>query len=351
MTSNMAPTAMPSTTAPTMSPTSGTTIITTTELDPPSWLSGINIDLFFVFIFVVLTIRSWIDKKRRGGAGNDTNNINGRSNFAYNGNNFTYNENSDDNNENSIQKLSPQDWIQLYNKTFDSNGNRITLKSEHVVRTSKEKQGKDDDVYDVFDDIELGGYGNNDGNDNGNELDQSSVHLNLDTSESDSSRLSFRRLSSFSNPQQIGGNNSKSKISGTCIICFEDFEPGDEVVWTGGGSNNNENENNNHCKHVFHQECMVQYLASNSHRRFTKKNVKTIENPCPTCRQNFCTVSEDDLAEAIKNKSLDTTRNRNDANAVLDVPEPTETPAPLHVPEGMEASPATTFNTSTDQAV
>jgi len=333
MASNIEPTSAPiSSTFPTMSPT--------TELPYPS--SWIRFDVLFFLLFVTFTFRSWLAKIDREAIENNAHN--------YNGNNVNHNENSDDNNENSIQKLSTQDWIQLYNKTFDSNGNRITLTSEHIVRTSKEKQGKDDDVYDVFDDIELGGYGNDNNNNNkGNKLNQSSVHLSLDTSESDSFRLSFRRLSSFSNSQQSSGNNNKSKISGTCIICFEDFEPGDEVVWAGGDCNNN-NENNDHCKHVFHQECIAQYLASNSHRRFKNKNEKTIENPCPTCRQNFCTVSEDDLAEAIKNKALDIAMNRNDADANAGAVEPTETP-PLPVSEGLEASPATAFNTATDQAV
>mmetsp|Transcript_12840 Transcript_12840/g.30018 ORF Transcript_12840/g.30018 Transcript_12840/m.30018 type:complete len:84 (+) Transcript_12840:318-569(+) len=71
---------------------------------------------------------------------------------------------------------------------------------------------------------------------------------------------------------------------------------------------------NNRCKHVYHHECMVQYLASNSHRRFTKRNERfsatDIKSPCPTCRRNFCTITEDHLAEALSNVSL----NRNSTN-------------------------------------
>lgn len=302
---NEAPTMMPSTsTSPTMSltmyPTSyssggimGTESPSSSPTESQSfrsryWVLGMQLELFFGFVFLLMLLRTWIDKKRgegSGGGGNGTNSGESSENEGI---------------ATQIKKLTTEDWIQLYNKTFDSNGNTTTLTSENIVGHSKD-----------FVDIELGGQGNAadgdgekkytggaDGND-----DSSSLYLSLDTNNLTSSRKSLVRLSPAED----------TKISGTCIICFDEFVAGDEVVWAEGrkapkhdGDDAEQNRNHHDCKHVFHKDCMVRYLASNSHRRFKKsaafEGAEGIENPCPTCRQPFCTLSDEDLEMAIQTK-------------------------------------------------
>jgi cellulose synthase/poly-beta-1,6-N-acetylglucosamine synthase-like glycosyltransferase len=93
---------------------------------------------------------------------------------------------------------------------------------------------------------------------------------------------------------------TKTKIPGTCIICFEDFCAGETVVHS---------DNPDICKHVFHEDCMVRYLASHSQRtkvggstdgnRNNNSNNRYAHTPCPTCRQPFCQVSHEDLIIAV----------------------------------------------------
>ncbi|OEU23400.1 hypothetical protein FRACYDRAFT_233573 [Fragilariopsis cylindrus CCMP1102] len=114
---------------------------------------------------------------------------------------------------------------------------------------------------------------------------------------------------------------------GSCIICLEDFAVDDVIVWS--------SENNNDCPHVYHEECMIDYLTtkrrpektittSNStntngedateteteHSDYTNNTNDTStnssdggsasgSNPCPTCRRNFCSITLDDFTNAI----------------------------------------------------
>lgn len=57
-----------------------------------------------------------------------------------------------------------------------------------------------------------------------------------------------------------------------CTICFEPYEIEEYVVWSA----------NEECKHVFHRDCLVDYLCK----------VKSRETPCPCCRQSFCNLPD-----------------------------------------------------------
>ena len=64
-----------------------------------------------------------------------------------------------------------------------------------------------------------------------------------------------------------------------CVICFCEYQPGDVLVWS---------SNRSSCRHVYHQECLLDYFltkgrggADDGHN-----SVKTIP-PCPMCRQAF----------------------------------------------------------------
>mmetsp|Transcript_18881 Transcript_18881/g.38865 ORF Transcript_18881/g.38865 Transcript_18881/m.38865 type:complete len:391 (+) Transcript_18881:1-1173(+) len=107
------------------------------------------------------------------------------------------------------------------------------------------------------------------------------------------------------------GDNSDAdppitRVSGTCIICFETFKVGETVVWSNDTTK---------CRHVFHEDCMVRFLATHSKR--TKRRMSSdseglgsaisysyAENPCPICRRTFCTVKHDDLVMAVLLKSV-----------------------------------------------
>lgn len=53
-------------------------------------------------------------------------------------------------------------------------------------------------------------------------------------------------------------------VEALCIICFKDYEVGEQVVWSSGES----------CRHVYHHDCMLKWLS-------TGKRI------CPVCRQDF----------------------------------------------------------------
>ena len=53
-----------------------------------------------------------------------------------------------------------------------------------------------------------------------------------------------------------------------CAICLEHYEEGDEICWS----------HNRHCDHVFHQECIVEWLGHH--------------NECPICRQDFLSLED-----------------------------------------------------------
>ena len=80
-------------------------------------------------------------------------------------------------------------------------------------------------------------------------------------------------------------------ISGTCIICFEEFVITDVIVWSEDPK----------CSHIYHKEYMVKYLASNAHRKINS-TLDLNDNPCPACRQNYCTVKDEDIVKLMVQK-------------------------------------------------
>ena len=82
-------------------------------------------------------------------------------------------------------------------------------------------------------------------------------------------------------------------FNGPCVICFEDFVEGDEIVWSEDPL----------CQHVFHKDCMVNYLAVNAQKKTHRPyrfghRLDVTNNPCPMCRTNYCTVRGRDLFRA-----------------------------------------------------
>ena len=49
-----------------------------------------------------------------------------------------------------------------------------------------------------------------------------------------------------------------------------------------------------------YKECMVNYLASHAQRKIKSRLLNVSDNPCPTCRQNYCTVNDEDILVVMK---------------------------------------------------
>jgi hypothetical protein len=80
-------------------------------------------------------------------------------------------------------------------------------------------------------------------------------------------------------------SKTKMMTNGTCSICIDEFIENDQIV------------HSESCSHVYHKNCMVSYLATNAQReRYGYSTLDITDNPCPSCRQNYCQVRDEDLA-------------------------------------------------------
>lgn len=187
-----------------------------------------------------------------------------------------------DDNENSpaakIFAMSSEERMTLYNEAFDRNKNQIVMEASSILKGNPEDPTLQDSD-----------------NSDHEEDDDRSIYLALKDARAmrraSGKRVSLtgkrdRRRSSIIHPRtsitaataDIESAALKDDIvRGNCVICFEDIEAGDVVVWSETKS----------CPHVYHKDCMVAYLA---HKKQSIKEIELDENPCPTCRQKFVTV-------------------------------------------------------------
>jgi hypothetical protein len=214
-------------------------------------------------------------------------------------------------------KLDLDDRIKLYHRAFDRNQRVHTLTAEDFLPNETETNGNGESRIQI-DDIESSGELRDNSYDNydDDEDEPALVYLPMESSTDvcqcqvcpkegkpptleESGDTVADQTTPTTTPQMRTG------VPGQCIICIEHFEPGDKVVWS---------ETPGSCQHVYHEDCMVHYLASHSMR--TKQLVypndnnhqnqtgSYSENPCPTCRQRFCTISREDLILAVLLKSV-----------------------------------------------
>jgi len=83
-----------------------------------------------------------------------------------------------------------------------------------------------------------------------------------------------------------------------CPICLDNFEVGDTVMFS----------RNNSCAHVFHEECLLQWLLEQR------------ENECPTCRACFIASPKKDLATS----SSSSVTTLSDGNTTSELDEATD---------------------------
>ncbi len=75
----------------------------------------------------------------------------------------------------------------------------------------------------------------------------------------------------------------------SCAICLSEYEKYDRVCWS----------SNAECSHVFHEDCILQWLSSSGKKRSMSQyyskhptDAKLLENEfCPCCRQEFICVN------------------------------------------------------------
>ncbi|OEU08539.1 hypothetical protein FRACYDRAFT_249430 [Fragilariopsis cylindrus CCMP1102] len=214
--------------------------------------------------------------------------------------------NNDVTGDSSGLKFNSKERIELYNKTFDRNGNQLILEDKHIKTKAKSTTPNDDgnnvdtveNNNDVYIEIELADTEENEHINKDD--DDPSIYLPVESerrlTRHDEDRIKNVRHSSTKGRSSfytkfLKGNNNKEKqmIGGKCIICFAEFVKEDVIVWSEDPT----------CIHVYHKECMVNYLASNAQRELYS-TLNVTKNPCPTCRQNYCTVTEEDLLKQVQ---------------------------------------------------
>jgi hypothetical protein len=234
--------------------------------------------------------------------------------------------NSEDKTANPLTKMSLEQRKKAYKRAFLSNGNYITLTNNNLFE-SENKEIKMNSPSCELVDIELGD----------DEIASSkSMHLVFENQYTEANQRRTN-VSSCKNKQKQQQQQQQQQIVTThdssCIICFDDFNVNDTIVWS----------ENYECPHFYHRECMIDYFASKQQKRklITGTNLRenhnlredqsngqsddnaddisrtertinyepntnnTIieDNPCPTCRRNFCSVTLNDLMWITATKS------------------------------------------------
>jgi hypothetical protein len=90
-----------------------------------------------------------------------------------------------------------------------------------------------------------------------------------DSERADKSDLLIETLRSIRDGLHLNINSTDVDYSSkTCTICCEDYESGDDIVWS----------KNRKCKHAFHTECIIQWLMDH--------------DDCPMCRNKYLEVPQ-----------------------------------------------------------
>ena len=214
--------------------------------------------------------------------------------------------------------LTVEDRVEVYKTTFACNGNYLTLQSKHIIaHTTRNKSvavdtnsTKDDEIS-TFVDVELGNTVDEDNTDDthndeddDDDLDPS-IHLSLASARNlpqQEAEIPTRSTTNTSSTMAYTTNANMTtttkntpthrtnipRISGTCVICLEQFHKDEVIVWSEDPT----------CHHVYHHDCLVDYFAAHAERTTSIGHGRTLrldvpQNPCPTCRQPFCHVPED----------------------------------------------------------
>ena len=65
-----------------------------------------------------------------------------------------------------------------------------------------------------------------------------------------------------------------------CAICLDSFQPEDSILVCSNSERRHTTKTHNHCPHVYHEQCAVEYVLSTQHQ---EELIMTA--PCPCCRK------------------------------------------------------------------
>jgi hypothetical protein len=235
------------------------------------------------------------------------------------------NSSEDNNNKttNPLKEMSLEQRKEVYKQAFVSNRNYITLTNSNLIESSSSSENNSkDEIIKMnnspsnnsceYVDIELGDDDDDDDDDDDEIASSKSMHLVFEKKHYNAEGESACNKQKQQQQQhEIVTTNDTS-----CIICLDDFNVNDTIVWS----------ENYECPHFYHRECMIDYFASKRQKKkiITDTNLRenqsndqsddnaddisrterTIDdehntiiedNPCPTCRRNFCSITMKDL--------------------------------------------------------
>ena len=200
-----------------------------------------------------------------------------------------------------VFELKNEDKQRYYNELFDTTGNQIVISSDQIIIKNSNKDISKEGAEPrnnttIHLDIDDGSAESQENESNVEEdEDDASIYLNLDKAWNRWKTTSDDLIATVrgSNDDTTAHRSTSSAIiildatptieeqktvSGNCIICFENFQAGDTIVYSAESRD---------CNHVYHKECMVDYLTN---RKLFKEQLKSgdTDPSCPTCRQTFC---------------------------------------------------------------
>jgi len=198
-----------------------------------------------------------------------------------------------------VFELTNEKKRRYYNELFDTKGNQIVISSDQIIiknsNKDQSKEGAEPRNTTIHLDIDDGSAESQENeSDVEEDEDDASIYLNLDKAWNRWKTTSDDLIATVRGSNDTTAHRSKSSaiilldatptieekktVSGNCIICFENFQAGDTIVYSAESRD---------CNHVYHKECMVDYLTN---RKLFKEQLKSgdTDPSCPTCRQTFC---------------------------------------------------------------
>jgi hypothetical protein len=221
-----------------------------------------------------------------------------------------------------LAEMNLKDRRKYYNELFEKNKNQIILTSDQIIEmTIVEKDiephgESDDEEPSLY--LSLGNIWNSSIIRRNSMLgirDCSKVTDDFNESQdntdckSKKQRLSSVIIHTSDDNDDEKRNKNKKIIQGNCIICFENFQIGETIVYSIETQNSN---------YVYHKECMVEYLTKQKvYKGGRQQKVNNNDNnpSCPTCRQTFCKlVPIDDIIIDSIDSNNTRTNNKTDAD-------------------------------------
>mmetsp|Transcript_20997 Transcript_20997/g.45756 ORF Transcript_20997/g.45756 Transcript_20997/m.45756 type:complete len:355 (+) Transcript_20997:124-1188(+) len=187
-----------------------------------------------------------------------------------------------------LVRMPLADRQRYYSNLFDKHGNEIKLTANDIIVGTNcagkepENEGERESGMTGVTDTEIFN----------DEEDFCSIRVSLDSNNNNNNNNNSSSSSSDINADMV----KKTKITinhRECIICFENFKVGDTIVHNGSWCHEpiietTEDAPQILCLHIFHKDCMVEYLANRTLSAGGLRDGEGDRPACPTCRQTYC---------------------------------------------------------------